>query len=127
MFDSFASESRFDAVGRWYDSFIGRDKWIETSATATSYTWHEDAETGGGDYVVNFIYQVNGEYFPGRFRSETIVDPGAEISIRYKPSNPRRYCVSGHYSSREPLLLGVIALCFLACWLTLKLMSLGRN
>jgi hypothetical protein len=34
MFDSFASNSRLDFVGRWYDRLSGRDKWIETEASA---------------------------------------------------------------------------------------------
>ncbi len=125
MFDSFASNSRFDFVGRWYDSLTGRNKWIETEASATSYLWEDDYEGGGGDYVIRYFYEVNGEYYPGRFRSESIVEPNTKLPVRYKPSNPNRHYLSDRYSAREPLVLAVIAFGFLLWWSILKLMSLG--
>jgi hypothetical protein len=125
MFDSFASTSRFEFVGKWYDSLTGKDKWIETEATTTSCTW-EDDEGGGGDYVVGYVYRVNGDYFSGRFRSESIVDKSMKLSVRYKPSNPKRHYLSSFYGGRAPLVLGIIALCFSIWWLILKLMSLGH-
>ena len=124
MFDSFASNSRLDFVGRWYDRLSGRDKWIETEASATSSTW-EDDDAGGGDYLIRYVYQANGEYFTGRFRSECLVEPGTKLSVRYKPSNPKRNYLSDRYSGREPLVLAVVVLGFFLWWLIWKMMSLG--
>jgi Protein of unknown function (DUF3592) len=124
MFDSFASNSRFDFVGKWYDTATGRDKWIEIEASTTASTWNDD-EAGGGDYLVTYIYQVNGKYYDGSFRSETPVDIGAPFSVRYKPSNPKRNYLSGLHSGREPLVLIVIAAGFGLFWLILHMMSRG--
>ena len=124
MFNSFASNSRLDFVGKWYDSLTGRDNWIETEASATSCSWEDDGESGG-DYVARYVYRVNREYYSGRFRSESIVEPGTKLSVRYKPSNPKRNYLSGRYSGREPLVLAVIAVGFFLWWLIWKMMSLG--
>jgi hypothetical protein len=125
MFDSFASNSRFDFVGRWYDTATGRDKWIETEASTTDCTWSDD-DAGGGDYLITYAYQVNGECYVGSFHSEIPEDRGAPLSVRYKPSNPKRNYLSGLRSGREPLVLIAIAAGFGVFWLILHMMSLGH-
>lgn len=124
MFDSFASVSRFDFIGRWYDAAKGRDKGIETEASTTSCNWRED-EPGIGDYQVTYVYQVNGEYFDGSFRTTIPYDRDTVLSVRYKPTNPKRNYLSGMRSGRDPFVLAAVGLGFGIIWLILKMMSLG--
>jgi hypothetical protein len=123
MFDSFASTSRFDFVGKWYDIALGRDRWIETEALITACIRDEDEEDGA--YLVDYIYQVNGKFYEGSYLAEAPVDIGIPLSISYKPSNPKRNYLSGVSSGREPLVLIVIATGFGLFWLILHMMSRG--
>jgi hypothetical protein len=125
MFDSFASNSRFDFVGRWYDTATGRGKWIETEASTIASTWTDD-EAEGGDYLVTYTCQVGGKHYSGSFRTESPMDRGTPLSVRYKPSNPKRNYLSGLRSGREPLVLIVIGAGFGLFWLVLHMMSLVR-
>jgi hypothetical protein len=124
MFDSFASSSRFDFVGKWYDIATGRDKWIETEAFTTSCSWQDD-NSGFGGYLVRHSYLVDGEYYDGHFHSDSAVDLDTVLPVRYKPSNPRRKYLSGSGSGREPLVLFAVAGGFGVFWLILHLMSRG--
>jgi hypothetical protein len=112
-------------VGKWYDTATGRDKWIETEASAIASTWSDD-EAGGGDYIVTYAYQLDGKYYSGSFRTEAPMDRGTPLSVRYNPSNPNRNYLSGLRSGREPLVLIVIGAGFGLFWLVLHMMSLGR-
>jgi hypothetical protein len=117
MFDSFASQSRFDFLGRWYDRISGRDQWIEADAQITGNRWQDDGEGAGGDYRVLYAYQALGERFSGSFSSPTPWRPGESLSVRHHPRRPKRHYLASLRSGREPLLfLGVAIACFLP-WL----------
>jgi hypothetical protein len=122
MFNSFASNSKFDFVGKWYDVAIGRDKWIETEASITACTQSDDEEEG---YLVTYIYQVNGKHYDSYYLDGAPADVGSSLSIRYKPSNPKHNYLSDVPSGRGPLVLIVVALGFGLFWPTLHLMSRG--
>ena len=122
MFDSFASTSRFDFIGRWYDSATGKEKWIETDAHTTSCIWNND-DSGGGDYLIAFAYQVNEAYYKGHFYSNSPVDLETQVAIRYNPSKPKRHYLSGLSGGRTPLVLFAVGTGFGIFWLILHLMS----
>jgi hypothetical protein len=127
MFDSFATNSRFDFVGQWYDSITGKDKWIETEASTTNCSWQDDDETGwGGSYFVTYVYQANGEYYQGHFHTSHAFDRDTKLFVRYKPSNPKRKYLSGYSGGRTPLVLAAVAVGFGLFWMILHMMSIGR-
>lgn len=122
MFDSFASRSRFDLIGDWYDRVSGLDRWIETEATIDSCIWQEGDEGDGWFYNV-YVYQVEEQYYVGHFNSATEFLRGEQISVRYHPRDPRRKYASSFRGGREPLVLAVIAIFCFAFWLVLHALS----
>jgi hypothetical protein len=124
MLDSFASNSKLDFIGEWYDAVIGRARWIETEASTVACIQSEDKEEIE-EYLVTYSYQVNGKHYDGRYLSNVPVGSGTPLSIRYKPSNPKHNYLSDIPSGRGPLVLIVIAAGFGLFWLVLHLMSRG--
>ena len=123
MFDSFASQSRYDSIGRWFDRLSGRDKWIESEGRVTKNLWRPPCEGLDGYYRVNYSYEVAGEWFSGWFNADDAQPLGDLVMIRYNPRNPKRKYRSGFRGGREPLVLiavGIGATLFYFAWYMVK-------
>lgn len=122
MFNSFASNSKLDFVGRWYDAAFGRGKWIKVEASIRSCTKCEDEEQL---YFVTYRYQVNGKQYDDSYTSDEPERQGTQITVCYKPSNPKCNYLADYPGGRAPLVLIAIAAGFGVFWLILHLMSRG--